>query len=195
MSFGLRIVTSVLSILLFGAQLGIARNSYQQQDLAQIYIDDKGPQGRLDYGIPNFQKTTDVIYRGGRPTLKGLQYLKTAGFKTIINLENNNQAVSQEFAAAKKLGLQMYSAPMSWTTKPDDKQVNAILANLQNPEMYPIFIHCHHGMDRTGLIIGLHRVFAQKWTAKDAYSEMLKYGFHPEYKALDNYYRVKTQMR
>ena len=152
-------------------------------------------QAQTNSPIPNFQKVTDSIYRGGRSTDSGLQYLKKAGFKTIINLENDSQAVAYESSVAKKLGMQMYSAPMDWLKTPDDKQVNAILSALQNPQMYPVFVHCHFGKDRTGLIVGLHRVFNQKWTPKDAYAEMLKYGFHPEYKALDNYYRAKTKVR
>lgn len=170
-----------------------AQAVYPSRDIVVTY--DVGSPGRVDNGIPNFQKTTDSIYRGGRPTVQGLQYLKASGFKSIINLENDSKMVAAELANAKKLGLQMYSAPMSWQTTPDDKQVNAILAALQNPQMYPIFVHCHYGKDRTGMIIGLHRVLTQKWTVKDAYNEMLKYGYHPEYKALDNYFRAKTKMR
>ncbi len=146
-------------------------------------------------GIPNFQKVSDTLYRGGRPTEQGLQYLKTSGFKTIINLENDTKSIAYELIVAKKIGLQLYSSPLSWQKAPDDKQINNILAALQNPQMYPIYVHCHYGMDRTGLVVGLHRVFAQKWTAPAAYNEMLKYGFHPEYKALDNYYRAKTNLR
>lgn len=193
MSFKSNISFLSLTITLLASSLGFSH--YQLNGSLYQAIDDVGIVGRVDNGIPNFQKTTDSIFRGGRPSEQGLQFLKKAGFKTIINIENNSKAIKNEMAIAKRLGLLMYSSPMSWQTTPDDKQVNTILAALQNPQMYPIFIHCHYGKDRTGLIIGLYRVFVQKWNPKDAYSEMLKYGYHPEYKALDNYYRAKTKMR
>jgi len=193
MNFVFKVKLVLVVVTLFVSNLGLTQTVNQIQYFAGV--DDVGLPGRNDNGIPNFQKTTDSIYRGGRPTDQGLQFLKKSGFKTIINLENNSQAISKEMEAAKKLGLQMYSSPMSWQTTPDDKQVNAILAALKNSQMYPIFIHCHYGRDRTGLIIGLYRVLVQKWPAKEAYSEMLKYGFNTQFKALDNYYRAKTNMR
>ena len=42
------------------------------------------------------------------------------------------------------------------------------------------FIHCTHGHDRTGLVVGCYRVLKQGWTKNDAYAEMLQHGFHPE---------------
>lgn len=185
-------LVSIVAVLLVSLVSG-AQNRYNYGQYEIVY--DVGTPRDVVNGISNFQKTTDYIYRGGRPTVQGLQYLKKAGFKTIINLENDSKAVSSELATAQKLGLQMYSSPLSWTKTPDDKQINSILAALQNSSIYPIFVHCHYGMDRTGLIIGLHRVLAQKWNPKDAYAEMIKYGFHTEYKALDNYFRAKTKMR
>jgi protein tyrosine/serine phosphatase len=189
---------SLFSAVIFSFIVSVSSQAFSQQNYFNsnvVGVDDYGVRGPLINGLPNFQKTTDSIYRGGRPTLEGIQYLKKSGFKTIINIENNSKAISAELAMAKKLGLQMYSSPMSWTTSPNDKQVNSVLAALNNPQLYPIYIHCHYGKDRTGLIIGLYRVFSQNWSPKDAYAEMLKYGFHPEYKPLDDYFRVKTKMR
>lgn len=189
MNFISIVVTAFLSV----SNLALAQSIY---GLRQVdYTQDLGEPGTVVNGIPNFQKTTDSIYRGGRATLEGLQYLKKAGFKTIINLENDSKAVQNELAMAKKVGLQMYSSPLSWTTPPNDKQVDSIIASLKNSQMYPVFVHCHYGKDRTGMIIGLYRVFGQNWNPKDAYAEMIKYGYHPEYKALDNYFRAKTKMR
>ncbi len=182
-----------LAVLLFVSQFSLAQFQYINPYAERT--SDEGVMGVLVNGIPNFQKTTDTIFRGGRATQQGLNYLKQAGFKTIINLENDSKAINAEAAYAKKIGLQMYSSPLSWTKPPNDAQINNIIAALQNPNMYPVFVHCHYGKDRTGMIIGLYRVLVQGWDPRDAYAEMIKYGFHTEYKALDDYYRAKTKMR
>lgn len=43
-----------------------------------------------------------------------------------------------------------------------------------------VLVHCTHGQDRTGLVIGRHRVLADRWSEPAAYREMLRNGFHPE---------------
>jgi hypothetical protein len=42
------------------------------------------------------------------------------------------------------------------------------------------FIHCTHGQDRTGLIVGEYRIRSCGWTKELARKEMKEYGFHPE---------------
>ena len=53
-------------------------------------------------------------------------------------------------------------------------------------------MHCYHGEDRTGLVVGLHRYTNDHWTAVDAYREMLARGFHPVITILDSYFKKKT---
>src|SRR5262249_21361082 len=43
-----------------------------------------------------------------------------------------------------------------------------------------VLVHCTHGQDRTGLVIGIHRVMHDHIGKDEAYSEMLKNHFHPE---------------
>lgn len=199
MVFKSTIKTISLAFLTSSTLLIVSTNvCLAQARLANPYterVNDEGTAGVLVNGIPNFQKTTDVIFRGGRPTQQGLDYLKKAGFKTIINIENNMDAVNAEYKYTQKIGLQMFSSPLPWTKTPNDAQVMKIIEALKNPVYHPVIIHCHYGKDRTGLIIGLYRVLVQGWKPQDAYAEMIKYGFHTEYKALDNYYRAKTRMR
>lgn len=142
--------------------------------------------------IPQFKKVTDTIYRGGRPNEQGLKTLVNMKFKTIVNIENNAFAIQKEVRKAQALGLESIVKSMDWATPPTDKLVNEVLEALDDAKNHPVFLHCKHGEDRTGMIIGLYRVFYQKWTPKQAYQEMLDNDFHPEYKALDDYFREKT---
>jgi hypothetical protein len=59
--------------------------------------------------------------------------------------------------------------------KPDVNRLNAAIASIK----LGTYVHCEHGQDRTGLIIGAYRVKVEHWTKEQAYQEMLRFGFHP----------------
>jgi len=149
--------------------------------------------GAVYSDIPNFKSATDEITRGGRPTYSGVRKLSEMGVRTVINLENDSDAIRKDQAYAEKFGIDYYSFPMSWMKEPKDATIDEILQLLQDESAYPIFIHCKHGQDRTGLLIGLYRVFVQNWTADAAYQEMLDLGFHPRLWALDRYFKKATR--
>ena len=140
--------------------------------------------------IPEFHIVNEGIMRGGRPQLGDLKALKAQGVKTIINIDDVDP--SQERAEAIKLGLNFIADPMSSFNKPKDAQVNKILNLLQNKKLMPIFIHCKHGQDRTGMIMGLYRFRVDKWSSRKAYSEMKQYGFHSILFNLDTYFKKQT---
>lgn len=139
-----------------------------------------------------FFEVSPGIYRSAQPSKANMQDLKNFGIKTILDLNNDEDRLKMEKKAAKKIGINFISHPMSGFWNPDEEQVEASLALLQNPNNYPILVHCKHGEDRTGLIIGLHRVYAEGWTPEDAYNEMLDRGFHPILFYLDRYFKVVT---
>lgn len=144
-------------------------------------------------GIPNFQSVTDQIVRGGRPGSGDLANLQNRiGVRTVINLENKQPIIDQERMTATQLGINFYSSPMSAAARPTDRQVDEILSMLKDPNNFPIFIHCHHGQDRTGMVIGIYRVEVQGWAPAKAYQEMLDLGFHPTISTLDQYFRDRT---
>lgn len=138
--------------------------------------------------IPHFAQVTGQISRGGRPNQKDLQELFQNKYKLIINLENNAVAIAQENRWAHDIGMQDISIPMEWRVPPSDQQIDEILALLSDESHHPVFIHCKHGQDRTGLLIGLYRVLVQQWSPEKAYNEMVELGFHPEYTALTDYF-------
>ena len=61
---------------------------------------------------------------------------------------------------------------------PEAKLARAIAA-LGADDHGNVYVHCSHGRDRTGLIVGLYRVLHEGWQAKDAYAEMNTEGFRP----------------
>jgi protein tyrosine phosphatase (PTP) superfamily phosphohydrolase (DUF442 family) len=141
---------------------------------------------------PPIEFVSPGIWRGRRPDLATLKQLKTMGVQTILDLEDTTSVINSERASAKSLGMTFISEPMSGFWTPNDAEVNQIEAIMADTSRRPIFVHCQHGEDRTGLIVGLHRVFHEGWTPAAAYKEMLAKGFHQLLVFLNHYYEEKT---
>ena len=143
--------------------------------------------------IARYLQVTDGIFRGGRPTSADLAAIATQNkIATVIDLEDDTKIVDQEKADATKLHMKFLLTAMNPYAVPSDGEVNGVLSELQDSKNFPIFIHCHYGEDRTGLIIGIYRVEVQRWTPAQAYQEMLANGFHQSLTDLDNYFRKRT---
>jgi tyrosine-protein phosphatase SIW14 len=127
--------------------------------------------------IPNFHLVSDSIFRGGRPSADGITWLAQNHVKTDIDLENDERPISVEQTLATNAGVQFVSFPMNAYATPSDDTVNQILELMGSPDDQPVFVHCHHGENRTGLIVALFRVLNQGWTSQAAYNEMMTDGF------------------
>lgn len=145
-----------------------------------------------DAAIPQFSQVTETIFRGGRPDQAGLEMVDQKQVKTVISIDDDVANINWEKGEVARLGMRFISSPMVVARPQTDAQINLILSKLQDPTLQPIFIHCQHGRDRTGLIIGLYRVLIQKWAPKDAYREMLANGYRKELVTLDYYFRKRT---
>ncbi len=145
--------------------------------------------------INEFQEVTDNFFRGARPEKEGLEALAKAGIKTIVNIDDDMEAVEAEAELAKKLGIKMISIPLSSFWTPSDQDINKILSLVRDTQNYPLFLHCQFGQDRTGLIVGLYRVYFFEWSAAEAYDEMLEKGFHPQLVFLDSYFEERANRR
>ena len=141
----------------------------------------------------DFYQVSDGIYRGGRPDEAGVNALAKLGVKTIINLENDDDAIANETKWATAAAIREISSPMSGSWTPNEKQVDKILATLADRSLYPIYIHCKKGMDRTGVIVALHRVVNEGWAVAKAEREMDDIGFNSWLVNLDRYYASKAR--
>ena len=56
-----------------------------------------------------------------------------------------------------------------------------------DPSRRPLFIHCTHGVDRTGTMAALYRIEAQGWQPSAAFEEMRLLGFHGWFRGLARY--------
>ena len=150
----------------------------------------------------NFLEVTHGIYRGGHPDAAGVKYLKAMGIKTIVDLEVDDMveatpvAIAEEELDAWKAGIKIERFPMSAfqpaVSQEFDDHIDAILATLRDDTKKPIYVHCKHGQDRTGLVVGIERVELESWSPVRAHDEMVKDGFHTQFLGLEEYFERKT---
>ncbi|HEY9870845.1 MAG TPA: tyrosine-protein phosphatase [Candidatus Obscuribacterales bacterium] len=142
-----------------------------------------------DGDLPNFHQVHPYLYRGGEPTSAGLNKLKQMGVTTIIDLRGHPGQVKAEAEEARRLGLKSINLPMS-AQPPTDDQVKTLLETLktakEDPAKGKVFVHCAHGSDRTGCMIGIWRVVNDGWTYDQAFGEMRKYYFNPKFTRLSD---------
>ncbi len=129
--------------------------------------------------IVRFFQVTPNLYRGGQPeTYEDYRFLKKLKIKTIINLIPGGEGEQQ---VAKLHGMDWVGFPFLAYKTPPEALIDGILETINDPARQPVFLHCFHGKDRTGLVIALHRVLYQKWKLNDAYYEMRGFGFNRIY--------------
>ena len=155
------------------------------------------------YDVPNLsvvdgngQPTT--IYRGGQPTADGWEVIRKLGVTTVIKLDYPDE-VDPPLSHDSTSGLTILDHRMQpkeirqSLEKPDlaaITQAAKALADLADQKT-PVYVHCLHGQDRTGIVIAEYRVLHDHWTPAKACHEMLTHGFHPElldlHEAWDNF--------
>lgn len=135
--------------------------------------------------LPNFHEVHPYLYRGGEPTKAGLEKLKEMKVKTIIDLRSPGERAFNEPEVAKEKGFTYIHMLMS-SKAPTQKQVETLLEEVDKAKEKnePLFVHCAHGSDRTGCMIGIVRVARDDWSYDDAYKEMRKYWFGQKYTEL-----------
>ena len=138
-------------------------------------------------GVSNFHVVSHHIYRGGQPTPDGWKALQTLGVKTVIRLDFPAEGANdEEQIAVLDLKMKVVDASGSPSTlfdkgqAPTPEKIRLAIERLGDRSLQPIYVHCLHGQDRTGLIVGFYRVLHDHYSKEEAYQEMLDYGFHPD---------------
>ena len=127
-------------------------------------------------GLPNLHRVDAGLYRGAQPGPEGYASLKALGVRTVVNLRSGDHG---DRAACARNGLGYVHIPCRAFHAERDKAV-AFLRTAADPERRPVFVHCKHGADRTGMMTALYRVVIQGWSKEAAVREMEEggYGFH-----------------
>ena len=126
--------------------------------------------------LPNFHRVNDQLYRGAQPRLDGLERLSKLGIRTIINLRDDDQQALIEEQRARAAGFHYFNVPVAKFGRPDAAHIEKVLAIINSPEKQPVFVHCKHGADRTGVIVGAYRILYEGWTSERAKAEAKRFG-------------------
>ena len=142
--------------------------------------------------VPAFHRVDADVYRGGRPSYRDEVYLKFAdlGIRTVVNLEGGDQAkreqevierVNTKLAEQGQPALTFVSFPINSFTgtvvgSPTNANMGVLFHEIaQAPK--PIYVHCEHGKDRTGMVVALYRLWRGESNFDDAISEADYYHF------------------
>ena len=126
--------------------------------------------------LPNFARINDRLYRGGQPRKDSIRKLAALGVKTIINLRDDDENAQAESTEANAAGLDYFNIPLKRFGRPNDSQIERVLSLIDSKEHGVVFIHCHKGGDRTGMIIALYRISHDGWTDHEAIQEAKRFG-------------------
>ncbi len=148
--------------------------------------------GEPESRIPRFAEIRPGLARGGDPSESGLTYLRQRGYKTIVSfLADQSESAFVVRSGMKYIHIPIRSGPFSCPT-PSDEQVRQFLSAVTDTTLYPMFIHCHAGKDRTGAMSAIYRMEACGWTNDEAVEEMKAFGFAGRYKKLFNFVQTYT---
>lgn len=124
-------------------------------------------------GVRNFGKVTPSLYRGGQPSTQGFKGLAKLGINIVVDLRLENQGLERK--KVNQDGMRFVGLPWS-CHDPNDKIVERFLALVQANPGKKIFLHCHYGVDRTGMLVAAFRMAEQGWTPPEAMREMRAFG-------------------
>lgn len=126
-------------------------------------------------GIENFGKVNENYYRGAQPDANGFAELKRLGIKTVIDLRKD--FVPEEPEWARAAGMKYFNIPLKASRPATEEQTEHFLKLVNDPNNWPVYVHCKGGRHRTGALTGIYRITHDGWTADQVYKEMKEYDF------------------
>jgi tyrosine-protein phosphatase SIW14 len=126
-------------------------------------------------GIENAGEVTPTLFRGAQPSLDGFSALAKNGIAIDVDLRFEGDRAAEKDAATRA-GIEYVALPWS-CHYPNDATVEKFLAVVQQSPDKKVFVHCEHGVDRTGMMIAAYRMAEQNWNPEEAQREMIAFGF------------------
>ena len=148
--------------------------------------------------LTNFNSFGQGLFRGARPEGEGFKDLRRLGVKTVIDLQGGDgedsifgsvagivepgedpEWIRFEQNKVESMGMRFINIPLNSLDSIDTQEGKAlgqVLRLINDPKNQPVYIHCEHGADRTGLAVALYRVFYQNWDKERAHDEMIELG-------------------
>jgi len=136
------------------------------------------------------------VYRSGQMTADGFaDAVQRLHIRTIINVQDDapdpdidlgfwSSHTIRESELCRQLGVRYVPISPRLISRrqiPEQhpKAIDEVLAVLDEEASYPVLIHCHAGLHRTGVLTAVYRMEYEGWSPDEAYREMKGQGFGP----------------
>jgi tyrosine-protein phosphatase SIW14 len=96
------------------------------------------------------------------------------GVRTVIDMRTTESEKQQVEAA----GMKAIAVPIKMSRDGLKEKVDRVVALMADPASQPVYVHCRHGQDRTGIVVAAYRMKQQGWSLADAEVEMQAFGFN-----------------
>jgi protein-tyrosine phosphatase len=100
--------------------------------------------------------------------------------RTIVNLCRPDEMTSDHWSdqrqAVTKAGGRLLTIPMPTSIAPDDPDLEPHLALLQDPDNYPMLVHCQHGVTRTAKFLAIYDIVFRGMTAAESLAAQPLFG-------------------
>ena len=128
----------------------------------------------------NFETITEgKVYKSGViPPDEIESYVKKHQIKSIVDLRFpgtadlvNNPEIPQELTAEKEAvakidGVNYFNNGSDQVPKPEN--LKTFFKIMDNPDNYPVLIHCYHGVGRAEMYSAIYRIEYENWTNEQA---------------------------
>lgn len=142
--------------------------------------------------LANLHQVDDHVLRGAMPESEAaFNHLKSRhNIHTIIDLRGPSttkaQYIQYEMGHCKKRGVKYISIPMDSTRAPNQEELQLFWAAIQEAKAAKgkVYVHCKHGIDRTGAMIAAYEVsinksqVAQHIIQQEAFKRMQQCGYN-----------------
>jgi protein tyrosine phosphatase (PTP) superfamily phosphohydrolase (DUF442 family) len=116
------------------------------------------------------------IIRGGRPINKAaIQQLRQMGVTTVICLLKPERVysceikdVTTEKAAVLEAGMKFVYIPLDEMTTPTTEDLKKFFVAVEDSKG-KVYLHCNHGVDRTGILVAIYELEVVGKTYEDAH--------------------------
>jgi protein tyrosine phosphatase (PTP) superfamily phosphohydrolase (DUF442 family) len=138
--------------------------------------------------------TPGKMYRSGEMTAAGFrEAVEQLGIRTIINLQDEypdpdlpldylSFGTVKESRLCRELGVRYIFLPPDLISRrrvPAERPatIDQFLAQLDDPSIYPVLIHCRAGLHRTGVMAAVYRMEYEHFSRDEALRELKGHGF------------------
>lgn len=147
------------------------------------------PSTALAVGGFDVTQVAPGIYTGPSPeSASDYQCLQQLGIRTVIDSQAFRPLASRrEQHEVERRGMRYLHIPIDFRPT-DDRSPHHVLYQLAAACNQPVYLHCHLGRDRTGLVVALYRVQYLGWDPAAAYAAMEGMQFNPMLRDMDRYF-------